>query len=134
MFQGEIISCTILSENTTYYNLVTTTSFCQNSACPADQELSFKFTGFKNPEFMMTVNYPMALDIISERGYGILRQEIAIKPDLQLGEINDFKVIQSGSLSTGSPTSFNISWRFDVKLPSTYRVFIKFPPKTILPP
>ena len=134
MFQGEVISCTILSENTTYYNLVTTTSFCQNSACAADQEISFKFTGFKNPEFMMTVNYPMALDIISERGYGILRQEIAIKPDLQLGEINDFKVIQSGSLSTGSPTSFNVSWRFDVKLPSTYRVFIKFPQKTILPP
>jgi hypothetical protein len=31
---------------------------------------------------MMNVNYPIALDIISERGNGILRQEIVIKPDL----------------------------------------------------
>jgi hypothetical protein len=59
---------------------------------------------------MMTTFFPIAFKITSESNFDIIYQESNVKPPLKLGKILNFKVIQTGNLTTASPTSFNMSW------------------------
>ncbi len=88
--------------------------------------------GFRNPYYLLTQQYPFIIDIISPNEYGIMTTKGDLSPALQLGELLNFNVTQTGSLAVGNLTSFNYTFKFKQRITTGYKVILQFPMYTLM--